>query len=364
MMPMVAATLVAASSTGIPAAISAPNASSISTSVTGRLIFSADDRSSATRSSMLSSMVMSPAWRISRPGCSSCTRSVTSTSGADVVVVLGELDRHEQRRPVRVPLRLRHRVDPVEARRVLRRISAAAASAACWSTAWSPRAVIRTFSVSARLEVGLVRPSRRRGRTRRGGSRRRSAPGWGSAIARPDRHEDEDEPGEDGAPRMRGAPAGGPQRDAGEWVPDDMAYLLGREDWCGLRVSSLTSAESARSGAPGPRPRVVPAPLSEARPIGEDGAMNTAERRPPGRLRLTSYAAWQLVLWVPSLLLLVFLVVGGVLAIVMVGMLFLLVAVPELPLDRQRAPADGRRRPRHADPRPVPPHASRAASAR
>ena len=41
-MPMVAATLVAASSTGMPAAISAPNASSISISVTGRLIPSAD----------------------------------------------------------------------------------------------------------------------------------------------------------------------------------------------------------------------------------------------------------------------------------------------------------------------------------
>ena len=39
----------------------------------GRLNLSADDRSSATRSSMLSSMVMSPAWRISRPGCSSWT---------------------------------------------------------------------------------------------------------------------------------------------------------------------------------------------------------------------------------------------------------------------------------------------------
>ena len=39
---MVAATLVAASSTGMPAAISAPKASSIRTSVTGRLMPSAD----------------------------------------------------------------------------------------------------------------------------------------------------------------------------------------------------------------------------------------------------------------------------------------------------------------------------------
>ena len=56
--------------------------------------------------------------------------------------------------------------------------------------------------------------------------------------------------------------------------------------------------------------------------------MSTPERRPPGRLRLTSYAAWQLALWVPSLLVLVFLLVGGVLAIVVVGVLLLLVAVP------------------------------------
>ena len=42
-MPIVAATLVPASSTGMPAAIRAPKASSIRTSVTGRLIISADD---------------------------------------------------------------------------------------------------------------------------------------------------------------------------------------------------------------------------------------------------------------------------------------------------------------------------------
>ena len=56
--------------------------------------------------------------------------------------------------------------------------------------------------------------------------------------------------------------------------------------------------------------------------------MNPADRRPPSRLRLTSYAAWQLALWVPALLVLIFLIVGGVLAIIMVGLLFLLVAVP------------------------------------
>jgi signal transduction histidine kinase len=56
--------------------------------------------------------------------------------------------------------------------------------------------------------------------------------------------------------------------------------------------------------------------------------MTPADPRPPSRLRLTAYAAWQLALFVPSLLVLIFLLVGGVLAIIMVGLLFLLVAVP------------------------------------
>ena len=81
MIPIVAATLVAASRTGMPAAISAPNASSIRTRVTGTLKTSAADRSSATRSSMLSSMVTSPAWLISSPGFCSWTSAVTSSSG-------------------------------------------------------------------------------------------------------------------------------------------------------------------------------------------------------------------------------------------------------------------------------------------
>ena len=61
MSPIVTVTLVAASSTGMPAAISAPKASSISTNVTGRLKPSAAERSSPTRVLIASSIVRSPA---------------------------------------------------------------------------------------------------------------------------------------------------------------------------------------------------------------------------------------------------------------------------------------------------------------
>jgi signal transduction histidine kinase len=56
--------------------------------------------------------------------------------------------------------------------------------------------------------------------------------------------------------------------------------------------------------------------------------MSTEGRRPPSRLRLTSYAAWQLALWLPSLLVLIFMLVGGALAIIVIGVLFLLVTIP------------------------------------
>jgi signal transduction histidine kinase len=56
--------------------------------------------------------------------------------------------------------------------------------------------------------------------------------------------------------------------------------------------------------------------------------MSTEERRPPSRLRLTSYAAWQLALWVPALLVLIFLLLGGGLAIIVIGVGILLAAVP------------------------------------
>ena len=62
---------------------------------------------------------------------------------------------------------------------------------------------------------------------------------------------------------------------------------------------------------------------------------------PPGRLRLTGYAGAQLLLAVPSLVLFVLAVVGGVLVIVWVGIVLLFVAVPALRwiADRHRAMA-------------------------
>jgi len=48
----------------------------------------------------------------------------------------------------------------------------------------------------------------------------------------------------------------------------------------------------------------------------------------PGRLRLTGYAAWQVVLAVPALVLFVLSVVGSVLIVVWVGVAFLMVTVP------------------------------------
>ena len=66
--PIVTATLVAASNTGMPAAIRAPKASSIRINVTGTLKPSAAERSSPTRVLIASSIVRSPASRISSPG--------------------------------------------------------------------------------------------------------------------------------------------------------------------------------------------------------------------------------------------------------------------------------------------------------
>lgn len=61
--------------------------------------------------------------------------------------------------------------------------------------------------------------------------------------------------------------------------------------------------------------------------------------RPPGRLRLTGYAALQALALVPLIVLFVFWVVGGVLMIVWVGALLLAIAVPAT-----RALANGHRR--------------------
>ena len=99
-MPMVAVTLVAASSTGSPAAISAPNTSSMRNRVIGRLNTSAERRSSATRSSMASSSVRSPLWRRVELGVSGLDGLDGVDQRAGVVVVAGQLDGDQQRRPV------------------------------------------------------------------------------------------------------------------------------------------------------------------------------------------------------------------------------------------------------------------------
>jgi signal transduction histidine kinase len=71
-------------------------------------------------------------------------------------------------------------------------------------------------------------------------------------------------------------------------------------------------------------------------------AMSTPiEPARPGRLRMTGYAALQVLLAVPTLLFLVLTIVGGVVAIAWVGLLLLVVAVPALRwiADRHRAMA-------------------------
>ena len=56
--------------------------------------------------------------------------------------------------------------------------------------------------------------------------------------------------------------------------------------------------------------------------------MTTTTPAAPSRLRLTAYAAWQVTLFVPCLIVFVLVVLGGVLSIVVVGIGLLLVAVP------------------------------------
>jgi len=61
--------------------------------------------------------------------------------------------------------------------------------------------------------------------------------------------------------------------------------------------------------------------------VGEDGGVHTSPPR-PGRLRLTGYAAVQLLAAIPLLVLFVLMVVGGVLVVVWVGIAMLMVTVP------------------------------------
>ena len=170
--------------------------------------------------------------------------------GRGVVLVLGQLGCEQQRRPVRAPLGSGHAGDT---RHV---------------------AKVRSQRGGGRLRRRLVQ---RRSRTRRDqhvlrvrvvevgrGHHRVGAPGLTEAVVRigrllggdgdgqPDGNQDEDEPGQDRAPRMGGTPAGGTQRDPGEGVVDGHDVLL--EGSGGLMRPAFRRARS-RSGASGPQRR-------------------------------------------------------------------------------------------------------------
>ncbi len=146
-MPIVTPTLVTASRTGIPAAISAPNASSISRIVTGRLITSADARSSAIRSLMASSMVRSPASWMSRSPYDACTSSATARSGAGSSWSRASCVANRSAERSGLHCGSETLVTPSTARSPAVS-SAVAASAAAGSSDSSAGAVISTFSVS------------------------------------------------------------------------------------------------------------------------------------------------------------------------------------------------------------------------
>ena len=152
-MPMVAATLVTASSTGIPAATSAPKASSIRIRVTGRLIPSAEDRSSATRSLMLASIDRSPASRICSSGWSAWTRFVTSWSAEASSWSWASWTAISNAERSGLGWACETFTTPCTSR-MAARISAAALVAAAESSEASLRGLISTFSV-----LGAARPA-------------------------------------------------------------------------------------------------------------------------------------------------------------------------------------------------------------
>jgi signal transduction histidine kinase len=82
-----------------------------------------------------------------------------------------------------------------------------------------------------------------------------------------------------------------------------------------------------------------------------------SEPKPAGRLRLTAYAGWQLLLSVPALVLFVLSTVAGVLVVVWVGILFLLLTIPAtrwIASEHRRMAAGVLGSPAPANYRPVP----------
>ena len=362
MMPMVAATLVAASSTGIPAAISAPNASSISTSVTGRLIFSADDRSSATRSLMLSSMVRSPAWRISRSGCSSCTRSVTSTSGATSSwsraswTAMSSAERSGLQpgsdtasTPSRPAASCRISGGRGLGRRLVERPGRRGGDQDVLGVGALEAGLVHHRVGAAGLAEPVVRVGRLLGGDRRSPGppprgRRRARRGWRAT----------------GGWRSSGRPAAGRRR-VGSGQTWRISWVVRTGVDCVFQPRDADPSGQGRQ-APG---RVDPAPLSAARASARMRAMGTTERRPPepaaadGVRRLAAAArrcrrSWSSSSWSSA----------ACWRSSWSASLFLLVAGPGCRwiADRHRRMAG--RRPRHAVPDQYRPQPSRRASAR
>ena len=242
-MPTVAATLVPASSTGMPAAISAPKASSIRISVTGRLSVSAADRSSATRSSIAASRLTSPLWRTSSCGKSAWTALVTCCRGA--TSSWSRASWIETRYAVPSGLTWGSATSSTPGSSVIPATTAAAAS---W--AWALFEVAGLGADQHLLGVGVVEPGRGDHRIGAAGLAE-PVVGVGGLVGRDHRGQTDGEgnernPAEDRAPRVEGAPAGGAVGEGGERV---------------RHGSSLRAARPQVSG-PRTRPVVVLAPLS------------------------------------------------------------------------------------------------------
>src|SRR6478609_5140224 len=91
--------------------------------------------------------------------------------------------------------------------------------------------------------------------------------------------------------------------------------------WSGFRGASSLGSRTAQVRGPGTRTVVVPAPLREVGQAGEDEGVNVhTPDRPPGRFLLTWYAVAQLGMSIALLALFVLAVVGGMLAVLWVGL--------------------------------------------
>ena len=146
--------------------------------------------------------------------------------------------------------------------------------------------------MSGESRLALVRPARRRGRTRRSGSRRRSPRGWGRRRrGRPRtrrRRSSRGSPARDAVALQRAAP----HRYCCQWVAH------GRLSWVSGSVgtSSLVIATAASSGALRTPSVGGASTTARGRAGREDGPVTTdlLDPPPPGRFALTGYAAVQL----------------------------------------------------------------------